>query len=408
MLAGYRGIAVLAAIPFFAVAALAVYLYLELGERNDLLAETRTELAVTENTLSSTLHTLAATEIALAESQDALTDTRADLRETGDTLTEQRVANVSLMAENRALDIAKEAVEAAKSDVEATLAVANETNTALTGENEGLRTDLTATIEDRDDLREDLAGVNAELGALTATHSELETSHMTLTSQFEELQAQAGTAEGLRGQIRLLRQEILDLEEARKPLILGTDATGRSGFACTGSMEPVVTCMDEATWLEDFRPEDITVGATIAFHPGCYDDGSGRGTAHRVAAVEVRGGVYYYWPKGDNNLEADGCWVPEQDVRGYIVEIHRNVRPENADLREHVNAAIDDFKDAVAAYYALYDRYCERGQRCTVDTSVFVRLQSLERAWETARDHLVCWQDSAKASQYPGHIPWTC
>ena len=231
---------------------------------------------------------------------------------------------------------------------------------------------------------------------------------MTLTGQFEELQTQAGTAEGLRGEIRMLRQEILELEEARKPLILGVDAKGRGGFACTGSMEPVVTCLDEATWLEDFRPEDITVGATISFHPGCFDAGEGRGTAHRVEAVEVRDGVHYYWPKGDNNLEADGCWVPEQNVRGYIVEMHRNVRPENAELREHVNEAIDGWKDAVAAYFALYDRYCERGQRCTVPSSIFVRLKALERAWDTAQDHLVCWQNSAKASQYPGHIPWRC
>ncbi len=408
MFAGYRGIVVVAAILILAVGGLAVWLYVELRESNDLLAETQAALTETEKVLSGTLATLSATKVTLAETQDDLADTQADLRETDDALAEQRSANVDLTAENRLLETAKEAVEAANDDLETDLRAANDTNIALSSENDGLRADLTTTIADRDGLRGELASANFELGALTATHNALETSHMTLTGQFEDLKAQAGTAEGLREEIRTLRQEILGLEEARKPLILGVDAKRRSGFACTGSMEPVVTCLDEATWLEDFRPEDITVGATIAFHPGCGDDVSGRGTAHRVEAIEVRGGVHYYWPKGDNNLAADGCWIPEQNIRGYIVEMHRNVRPENAELRELVNEAIDTWKEAVAAYFALYDRYCERGQRCTVPTNVFVRLQTLERAWESTLDDLACWQESAKASQYPGHIPWRC
>ena len=408
MFAGYRGIIVVAAVLISAVGALAVFLYLELGKTNDVLAETRTTLATTEQSLSGALNTLATTEVALADSQDALADTQATLQETDSALTEQRAANVTLTAEYGVLQAAKEAVEADNDDLETDLRAANDRNTALSSENAGLMANLTATIADRDGLRTELTGAQVELGVLTVTHNKLEASHMTLTTQFEELQTQAGTAEGLREQIRLLRQEILELEEARKPLILGVDATGRSGFVCTGSMEPAVTCLDEATWLEDFRPEDITVGATIAFHPGCGGDDSGRGTAHRVEAIEVVNGVHRYWPKGDNNLEADGCWIPEQNVRGYIVEIHRNARPENAELREQVNAAIDAWKEAITAYYALYDRYCERDQRCTVQSSIFVRLETLERAWERAQDHLVCWQDSAMASQYPGHIPWTC
>ena len=366
MFAGYRRIAVAAAIPFLAVGALAVYLYLELGETNDLLADTRSTLATTEGVLDVTRQTLAVTETALADSRDRLATTRADLRRTDNALTVQRAANVSLTAEYGVLQAAKSAVEADKREVEATLQVANDRNAALSDENAGLQADLTATTRDRDGLREDLAGVNLELGNLMVTHNELEASHMTLTNEFEELQTQAGTAEGLREEILLLRAKILELEDARRPLILGVDATGRGGFACTGSMEPVVTCLDEATWLQDFRPEDIVVGATISFHPACWDDGEGRGTAHRVAAVEVRGGVHYYWPKGDNNLEADGCWIPEQNVQGYIVEIHRNVRPENAELREQVNAAIDAYKEAVTAYLELYDRHCERDRRCTV------------------------------------------
>ena len=149
----------------------------------------------------------------------------------------------------------------------------------------------------------------------------------------------AGTIGELETKTRDLQAEIAELEDRRRPLVLALDTSARSGFLCTGSMEPTITCLDEATWLRDFRPEDIAIGATIAFKPNCWeDDEDARGAAHRVMDIRVEEGIHYYWPKGDGAREPDGCWVPHTNVQGYVIDIHRDVRPANAVLRERGNA----------------------------------------------------------------------
>ena len=141
-----------------------------------------------------------------------------------------------------------------------------------------------------------------------------------------------------------LESEIGDLEGRRKPLILETT---RSWFACTGSMEPKITCLDEGTWLDNFRADDIVVGSTISFSTTEECDISGERVAHRVTAVREVDGVYYYWPKGDNNRSADGCWIPEDKVNGYMIEIHKNVFADTStsELRDRYNQARKDFDD---------------------------------------------------------------
>ena len=133
-------------------------------------------------------------------------------------------------------------------------------------------------------------------------------------------------------------------------------------------MEPVLTCLDEITYLTHFSARDITIGTIIAFaSPSCQ---GGRGLLHRVMDIKVEGGIYYYWPKGDNNQEAHGCWVPHTDVKGYVVAIHQNARLANAELRTQVNQA----------------------------------RQSLLSAWELYD----CWYANAIDSERPGHIPYRC
>ena len=260
---------------------------------------------------------------------------------------------------------------------------------------------------------------------LDAQHTALTAQHYTLGRQHEELQRTAGTVDTLRGRAQDLRTEIQGLEERRRPLILALDNTPRSGFKCTGSMEPTVTCLDEATWLRDFRPEDVAVGALIAFNPGCgEDEPDHRWTSHRVAAIDVRDGVHYYWPVGDGNPEPDGCWIPESSVRGYMIELHRNARPENAALRDHVlgartayRAARDAFDVAKDAYLDIIERYCghrgtatcylDPGPYAEADAAFMTHLAAHERMLD-ARELWHCWLNSAGASQYPGHIPHTC
>ena len=170
--------------------------------------------------------------------------------------------------------------------------------------------------------------------------------------------------------------------------------TVRRGFLCTGSMEPAMSCLDEITYSAAFNPEEISVGNIISFRPSCQ---GAEGTSHRVVKVKVEQGRHWYWPKGDAMREPDGCWIPASNVRGYVVEVHRDVRPANAELRTLVNEAKRRFDNVI-------DHYCGMGvevQDCTV---------APERHDEIMRVRAVldCWQQVAIDSEYPGHIPRRC
>ena len=103
--------------------------------------------------------------------------------------------------------------------------------------------------------------------------------------------------------------------------------------ACTGSMEPTITCLDLMVEQPVFKPADIQIGSIIRV-ASC-----GRRFTHRVVALSETGGQRYYQTKGDANPQPDNCWIPHHDVYGLIVGLERNAVPENAALRDGVNAA---------------------------------------------------------------------
>ena len=214
-----------------------------------------------------------------------------------------------------------------------------------------------------------------------------------------------------------MRQRFEQLEEMRRPLILKSD---RNGFACTGSMEPKLTCLDEATYVTNPRPEEITVGSTIYFNPSCWpeeDDTDSPGIVHRVMDVKIENGVYSYWPKGDANEKPDGCWVPFDHVRGYIVEIHKGVRPQNAALRNSVNEAARLEAEAQSAseaageeYDSIIEQYCGPGVDpgdCSLyspEYDIAIRAHQAwvdaYEEWEQYSDYHRCWHDSASSAIY--------
>ena len=389
----------------------------------------------------------------LLETTASLQETTADLQETTIELEIRKALNVNLESENSALLSQKEGLESARSALEVSLGDA-------LSESAGLQVDLRvanaqaqeqeARYERLSSERDDLAAQHEDLGFrhsdlqvqyeklglqrddLAAQHEDLGFRHSDLQVQYEklglqrddladrhedlgfrhsDLQLAVGTVDDLRTKASALRDEIEELEEWRRPLILALDSAATSGFKCTGSMEPTITCLDRATFLTNFRPEDIVVGTTISFNPNCWEDGaSGRRTAHRVADIELRGGIYHYWPKGDASDEPDGCWIPQTSVRGYIIEIHKNAVPENAELRDQVNAARAAFVAAREAYRDLLEGYC--GSRdpdgCYLDPRPYAEVdEAYERALE-AQEHWRCWYENAGKSEYPGHIPHEC
>ena len=281
-------------------------------------------------------------------------------------------------------------------------------------------------LQDRNEtLATELGDANAQVATLSTEKLNLETlfgdlrqDHVELQSSYQDLDAEhtalteaAGTVETLEEEAGALRTEIAELEERRKPLILISEETG--WFACTGSMEPKLTCLDSATWLEDFRPQDIVVGATISFQGRACSSDYPRGIriAHRVLDIRVVNGVYEYWPQGDANERPDGCWVPHTAVNGYIIQIHKNTRPENAVLRDGVNAARADYLAARDDYYDLRQSHgCQRDRgTCYVDTDAALNalIAARQRAVQ-AHDYYECWYRNARDSEYPGHIPYSC
>ena len=413
-----RRVAFAAAVAFAVVGILAAYLFLELGESNDQLASTRTTLADTQTTLDDTRTTLHETDAALSE-QAAL---NAGLTAANRTLETDKAA---VETANATLETDKAAVETANATLEASLSQSRRENSDLTGQNAALSRNLQESTEQTTALVAGLGTLKSEYAALTTNHRELGLEHEGLRVQHASLQESAGTADSLAAKVEALRQEIRDLEEMREPLILGPGSSWRSGFYCTGSMEPVITCLDEARWLGDFEAEDIVVGSTISYDPGCGDDEpDGRWTAHRVMQVEVRDGVHYYWPKGDNNRNADGCWIAEQSIRAYIVEIYEDVRPANALLRVSVNRAKEAMDSAGIIYGAAGDYYDELRVRfcgdrtwdnCPLPDYQYNEAIAQYRIVEQARvlftqaiDHWQCWVRNAKESERPGHIPHEC
>ena len=181
-----------------------------------------------------------------------------------------------------------------------------------------------------------------------------------------------------------LEAEVTELEERRRPLLLH-GKTSTTEFLCTGSMEPKITCLDTMTWLTDFDPADITVGTIIVYRPSCY--GAPYETAHRVTQIQGAEGVYAFRTKADVEDSDDGCWIPQENVSGYLIDIQKNTRMGNAWLREQVNNARD-------LHLLLEARYISTGQ----DYTLYLEAH---RNWS-------CWVESAAQSTGEGHVPFTC
>ncbi|MSQ22319.1 MAG: hypothetical protein EXR53_03295 [Dehalococcoidia bacterium] len=200
------------------------------------------------------------------------------------------------------------------------------------------------------------AGLKAQLGTLQTerdslvdglrlldlSHKELQLDYGTLQGEYTTLSSAVGTLEGVKSQVSGLQQQVQSLngdmarlQAARAPLIV---ESYRVGFKCTGSMEPKITCLDEATWLSNFRPQEVKVGTVISFTPTAECKLSSASVAHRVTAINLEAGTIYYRPKGDANSSDDGCWIPSSSVNGYIITLYKNTKLENAHIRDRINA----------------------------------------------------------------------
>ena len=355
--------------------------------------------------------------VELGQANSDLRTTKADLQQTVTDLEQTTAALETAKEANANLTREHTALQRVKEEQDDALVAYEEQRKQLDGELTATRQSLAESYTEIEKGNVEIEKGNSEIRRLDSelakantTIIELDTSSQRLQQNYNELVAANGTIDEIANEARRLRTEIAQLERERKPLILGRGTAERAGFLCTGSMEPKITCLDEATWLTDFDPADIVVGATIAYAPACWGDPDG--VAHRVVDVVTRDGIHYFWTKGDANLEADGCWVPENDVEGYIVKIHKNVAMENAYLREQVNNARTAFLNAAALYAERYDTYCGSADPSTCSTWLYrSQMNELAQLWDLrkrAYDHYNCWYTNAEEMEYDGHIAYSC
>ena len=297
-----------------------------------------------------------------------------------------------------------------------------------------IRVDLANMTLQHDQLSLARDALSAKHEALVSDHTDVVARHRALVLQYDEIVRLQGTAPEIEARIA-------ELEERLKPLIGAVRRQRTSWFACTGSMEPNITCLDRVTLVPPTDPEEIVVGAVINVDPHCGEgDGDGRGVAHRVTAIKVRNGAHYYATKGDAISRVDTCWIPYSDVLEYIVAVEKDVYPEYTFLRNQVNSALAAFRAeqvrvgaveqrhlaARAAYFGLVEQVCGEGVslgNCPQMTDAqeqqirdaydhsedrYDEFRAASRPLNAARRHWECWYRNAVRSLGPGHIPHAC
>ena len=370
----------------------------------------------------------------------SLRDVRADLAATRG----QLVATSAVLAQAR--DVNDELNQRYVTLHAEAVQIADDRNDAI-AQGFTLTAERDALLVTLNDSRAQHRRLSAAHSSLTSQHTQLQEEHGELTLRHRSLNSEHGALvqkhldlQQTVGDVATMQRRLITLQDQVRPLVLAVNMQARGPFLCTGSMEPTITCLDAATWMSPPSPEHIGVGATISFDPDCTESvADGTGTAHRVTDIKTENGVTYFWPRGDGNREADGCWVPYSSVTAYIVDLHRGVYPENAELRNRVNSAYARFlqeekklevvrqnaERASTEYREIIDGYCGAGvepANCVlppgqyaVALAAFNRLNTLlneaERVYavyEWAYDTWSCWYDSAEHSERPGHIPVNC
>ena len=366
-------------------------------------SERLTSKAAENETLTADLNSTSERLTSKAAENETLT---ADLNTTNKRLTSKTAENETLTADLNTTSERLTNKTAENQTLTYNLNTTREQLVRRTAESETLATEFRKANEQLSSETVRANGLAADLESAKSLLAEKTSEHQALTNKHETLVKEVGTLQEVRGevvslnsrakslvtQVTGLEEDIVLLERRRRPLIVDSY---QAGFKCTGSMEPRITCLDSATWLDNFYPEDIVVGTVISFTPtpGC-ELGSGS-VAHRVVSIRRdSSGVYYYWPKGDASAEDDGCWIPHANVDGYIIDLHKNVHPENSALRNRVTTAKANFEVAERNYaYALavhdakqahYDslrlRYCGTlTGECSLPTDQFNELTALRK-----------------------------
>ncbi len=249
--------------------------------------------------------------------------------------------------------------------------------------------ELATTSEALSETSADLESTSRQLDTTTTRLNDTTTELNDTKADLAETSTQLGT---VTHDLTQLEDRVVDLEAVeamiaeRTPLI---PQTSIGGFTCTGSMEPKITCMDEARWLDNYDPNDIVVGAVIDFTPADCDPDATDRISHRVIEIRMEGGLAFR-AKGDNNPRDDDCCITPENVYGYITALYKDVRPEFGPVRDRVNTAYDATQLTYAAWEKADKEYGDYVSRrcpnyvCPRD-GVYRKAKGLYDAMEAAR-----------------------
>ena len=346
-----------------AAAAIIINLQGQITDTTRARDQLQTELTAEQGTTAALRTDLTAEQGARANVEDELADTQADL-----TAEQGARANVEdeladTQADLTAEQEARANVEDELADTQADLTAEQEVRADVEDELADTQADLTAEQEVRADVEDELADTQADLTAEQRKATAAESRAATAAAELRTFQQTVGSLESIQAEIRRL-------EEERRPLI--PDKYTYSPV-CTGSMEPVITCLDNVTLLNNINLDDVVIGAVVSVTLA-----DGGGALHRI--IDMRNGMVL--PKGDNNHNDDG-WVPLSNVGQYLVGLEKNVDLGDAWLRQRHNSAYAEYK-------RLATRYCgglDHVDSCDTSQSNFRKLYA---AW--CRDSYMYYQ----------------
>ena len=352
-----------------------------LVEQYDALKVRNQELKAVNNELGESNKMLALRNENLVAANTALEDSGKELE----------LKNESLIAENKELGDKTTELEARNEGLESEIARLQEQGRVLVAQ----VTDLEASVSN---LSGRLESQEAEVSRLEDVLEKAGTELKAVTVERDALQDELTQLrplvddEALMLEIEELRQErdqlisAIDRIRAASSELAGSRPAFWSRFMCTGSMEPFIDCGDVGIYLVDPGVGEIEVGDVIdfpsgAFHPACppwadtlsecrsllefmcvfplFIDG-GTYTVHRVVAKTVVDGVTYYQTKGDANVEVDFCQVPYPRVKGKLIRVLVDVRPEDVIDTTEYDAALERYRGLQRKYNELKAVYDER------------------------------------------------
>ena len=410
-----RRVFVLVTVIVFATAGLSIGALVisdQFRQRDAVLLATRTTLQTTQAELANARRT----NLDFEATNKSLV---SELQQTNNQKNDAQSKNRALHEVNASLESSREkltgqlseatsANEALQIDYQGLQAV----NNALEVDYQGLQTTNHQQAQSLIDSQEEIGNLERKNRQLVSDLSNVESSLALMRSRFRSVQSLeqrrdvlSSEIANLESNIATLESDIKGLKAARIPLLVDSY---KVNFLCTGSMEPKITCLDSATMLSNFRPQDVTVGTVISFKPTPKCDVTSGNLSHRVVKIKVVRGVHYYWPKGDNSDKADNCWIPESNVNGYIIKLHKGTNAQNKGLRSSVNAAESAKERAWNTYALKYETYCgfppNSGTICFLPQRQIDEINQLADAYLSAFNYYSCWVESAANVSYFGDI----